>query len=89
MLGNPLLDVAEVKLSCDGPVIEPIVGDGYILVFEEESLNDDRINETVSRAPEPFQKKVGEALEKYKPIMPEKTFVRLHVTVKGPKPVAS
>ena len=89
LIGDPLLDVAEVKLSREGPVIEPIVGEDYVLLVEEEALNDDGINEAVSRVPEPFQKEVREALEKYKPIAPKETSFKLHVTVKDPKPVAS
>ena len=79
------MDNAEVKLSHDRPVFESIEGDDYVMLVEEEALNDDGINETGSRVPEPFQKEVHEALEKYKPIRPEETSVKLQVTVKDPK----
>ena len=61
LIGDTLLDVAKVKLSRDGPVVEPTAGDDYVLLVEEGALNDDGINEAVSRVPKQFQKEVRES----------------------------
>ena len=63
LIRDTLLDVAKVKLSRDGPVVEPIVGDDYVLLVEEGALKDDGINEAVSRVPKQIQKEVCEAQE--------------------------
>ena len=58
-LKQRLLDVSEINLSRNGPVIEPKVGDDYVLLVEEEALNDVGINEAVRRVSKPLQKEVG------------------------------
>ena len=61
-IGDPPLDNAEIKLSRDGPVVESIEGDDYVMLVEEEALNDVGINEAVRRVSKPLQKEVREAL---------------------------
>uniref|UniRef100_A0ABD2WA71 Reverse transcriptase domain-containing protein n=1 Tax=Trichogramma kaykai TaxID=54128 RepID=A0ABD2WA71_9HYME len=88
LIGDPLLDVAEIKLHRDRPVVEPLVGDDYVLLIEQE-LKEDPIEIAASRVPESQRARVREILQNYSSSTPTETSLKMHITVKNPKPIAN
>ena len=83
LLGDPLLDHANVSLGEHGVVFEPIVGDQYVLLLQEEMAEEVDLTSVPMR----YKEKVRRLIKEYKPVGVEKTPVRLRVVLKDMVPV--
>ena len=89
LIGDPLLDTAEITLRREGPLVVPIICDAYVQLIQEELEFNDEIDIAVNRVAEPYRNQVREMLKSYSPEIPMETAVKLHVKIKDQQPVAS
>lgn len=87
LIGDQLLDVAVVKLSRDGPEIEPIIGCGYILQIQAEA--EDIFAQLTAHISQPYREKVLRMLTNYSPKRQVIAPVEMKIVLNDPTPVAS
>ena len=63
LIGDPILDKAKVTLEKKGATVEPLVGEDYVLLLEEEKA--DEVD--LSNVPEKFKERVQRLVEGYQP----------------------
>ncbi|CAB0044445.1 unnamed protein product [Trichogramma brassicae] len=83
-----LLYESEIKLHLDGPSIEPLVGNDYVLLIEEER-EESPIEIAVNRVPESYQAQVREVLQNDSSSTPSETSLKMCIKIKDCKPIAS
>ena len=84
LIGDPLLDFAEVHLKKSGPTVEPIYEE-YIRLVKSE--NDD-IKVATENVPDDFKEEITKILRDYKPAKVEEVPVEMKIILKDEKPIA-
>lgn len=89
LLGDPILDVARVFLSKEGPQIEPIIGNDFVQLIEEElSEAKDGVRQAIIKVPEARREQIRQLLENYSANMPPQTSVKMSIRLKNTQPIA-
>ena len=86
LLGDPILDEANITLRREGPLIEPRLNQGIINLIQAEQQDAGCI-EAVERTPARYQAVVRKIIEDYRPTREQQTPVSLRIDVKDNKPI--
>ena len=89
LIGDPLLDTAEITLQRKGPLVVQILCDPYVQLIKKELEFNDEIDIALNCVAEYYRNQVREILESYTPENPTETVVKCHAKIKDQQPVAS
>lgn len=87
LIGDPVLDMAEVKLTRGGPVFEPLVGELYVQHVQAEVV--DPSADLVDTLPDDYKERIKRLILDYVPQKTAKCPVQLIITVTDDGPVVS
>lgn len=85
LIGDPILDVAQVKLRKTGPLIEPI-GEEYVRLIQSE-ISEDEMEKALENVPEDFIEEIRDIIFNYKPEKTEEVPVKMKIILKDEKPI--
>lgn len=87
LIGDPVLDVADVRLTRNGPVFEPIVGEAYIQHVQVEVMVP--LGDIADTLPADYKDRIKKLILDYVPLKSAKCPVQLTIEVTDQKSVVS
>lgn len=88
LIGDPLLDIADIRITKNDPVLEPIVDEAYVQ-YEQLERKYDPIEDLVSTFPEDYRERIRSIIENYTPFKSANYPVQMCIELKDKKPVVN